>query len=89
MFKCRSCDAQNYLSDLFAETMFVHNRITRTTNDHLLNIPFERTNYYKSSLSVYGANLWNTIPLVIRQAQNGKLFKGYIKNWILSSSYDI
>ena len=89
MFKCRSCDAPNYLSDLFDETMFVHNRTTSTTNDHLLNIPFARTNYYKSSLSVYGANLWNKIPLVIRQAQNVKLFKGLFKNWILSSSYDI
>ena len=86
MFKCRSCDAPNYLSDLFVETMFVHNRTTRTTNDHLLNIPFAHTNYYKSSLSVYGANLWNKIPLVIRQAQNVKLFKGLFKNWILSSS---
>ena len=74
---------------LIVETMFLHNRTTRTTNDHLLNIPFARTNYYKSSLSVYGANMWNKIPLVIRQAQNVKLFKGLFKNWILSSSYDI
>ena len=53
-------------------------------HNQYLCIPFARTNYYKSSLSVYGPSIWNKIPLNIREAQNVHTFKILLKEWIIS-----
>ena len=71
--------ASNYLSDLFTETRFVHNKNTRNVHNQYLCIPFARTNYYKSSINVYGPSIWNKIPLNIREAQNVHTFKILLK----------
>ena len=84
MYKCMTDQAPNYLSDLFTETRFVHNKNTRNIHNQYLCIPFARTNYYKSSLSVYGPSIWNKIPLNIREAQNVLTFKILLKEWIIS-----
>ena len=84
IYKCMTDQAPNYLSDLFTETRFVHNKNTRNVHNQYLCIPFARTNYYKSSLSVYGPSIWNKIPLNIREAQNVHTFKILLKEWIIS-----
>ena len=70
MYKCMTGQESNYLSDLFTETRFLQNKNTKNVHKQYLSIPFVRTNYYKSSLSVYGTSIWNKIPLNIREAQN-------------------
>ena len=83
MFKCMSGEAPNYLSDHFVESVFVHDRTMRHTNNQHLYIPFAGRNYYKNSLSIYGANLWNGIPADIKNVMNicdfKRNFKSYLK----------
>ena len=83
MFKCMSGEAPNYLSDHFVESVLVHDRTMRHTNNQHLYIPFAHTNYYKNSLSIYGANLWNGIPADIKNVTNicdfKRNFKSYLK----------
>ena len=83
MFKCMSGEASSYLSDHFVESVFVHDRTMRHTNNQHLYIPFAYTNYYKNSLSINGANLWNNIPSDIKNVMNicdfKRNFKSYLK----------
>ena len=80
MYKCMNDEAPNYLCDLFmlfTERLFVHERITRQVND--LYVPFAHTNYYKKSIGVYGASLWNKLPNEIKNAANIFLYKDLVE----------
>ena len=74
MYKCMTDQAPNYLSDLFTETRFIQNINTRNVHNQYLCIPFARTNYYKSSLSVYGPSTWNKIPLKYQRSTKCSYF---------------
>jgi hypothetical protein len=84
MYKCMTGLAPNYLSDLFTETIYVHDINTRNVADNNLYIPRARTNAYKKSLSVYGAGLWNNIPNEIKLSPNIACFKYEYKCFIKS-----
>ena len=60
---------------LFIVYYFSCDIIVYYAENQYLCIPFARTNYYKSSFSVYGPSIWNKIPLNIREAQNVHTFK--------------
>ena len=47
-------------------------------SENKLNVPLQRTNYYKNSFSYSGATLWNSLPRDIRQAESLGLFNRLI-----------
>ena len=48
-------------------------------NGNQLQVPFSRYNYVKAFIRIRGPNLWNTIPLAIRESRTLMTFKRKIK----------
>ena len=55
-------------------------RITRSTDETKLFIPFRRNAYGKNCLSYLGTTIWNSIDSTIRKVKNCNTFKHKIKD---------
>ena len=61
IFKCIHGLATDYLTN---EITFMHEIQNRVTQQHnLLHVPFAMTSCFKTSFSIYGPQLWNSLPL--------------------------
>ena len=60
-------------------------RDTRASND-LLSLPLCRTETYKRSFNVSASKLWNSLPLIVRQAPSFDIFKNRLYEHLLTTS---
>ena len=63
----------------FLKITFKHKYSTRATSGQGLIIKYARTNYHKFVLTIRWHNVWNDIPISIRQVDNIRQFK---RNWM-------
>ena len=72
MYKCLCFNTSNmdYLVSVFDRVQDTHCHDTRLGAANGLNKPLPRTEYYKCSLSVFGANLWNKLPINVKNTVN-------------------
>ena len=72
----------DYLQPLFNYRNSVINYTLRDTEGKL-TIPMPRTNYLKNSFGYSGAELWNNLPIHVRQAVTLKQFKAGCSNYFI------
>ena len=84
-FKVLNDMTPSYIKDMvsFSENN-VYN-LRSITNKDLVLRSSHRTNYMKSSFVFYSRNVWNSIPLEIRNATNIKSFKEKIKQYLMGT----
>ena len=85
IFKCIHRLAPDYLTNEITFMHEIQNRVTRQHN--LLHVPFAKTSCFKKSFSIYGPQLWNSLPLELRSMNDLECFKRsykfLIKNGLL------
>ena len=55
-----------YINNMFSEVSNSHARLTRSSNNGILKVPFIKLEKWKSNIRIRGANLFNNIPSHIR-----------------------
>lgn len=79
MFKIKNQDAPIYIQELFNVRL---NNYDMRDNDKFTLPSFNSTSYGKKSFRYYGAKLWNSIPLEIKQSVSLNTFKNSLTNWL-------
>ena len=80
MFKCSKGQAPLYLIEKFKKCGETHNYKTRGSVHADLQLPFPRCEQFKRSLRYSGANIWNSLPLTVKQASTLYGFKKAYKS---------
>ena len=83
VFKSLNGQAPEYLSNLLTKCSETNVRSLRSSKQETLKVPFARTTYYEKSFSVTGPELWNSLPIQIRQSSNLIKFKQSVKSFYL------
>ena len=78
-YKARNNLAPNYISDLFSSVAEHHSVLTRGSTNNNLYLPKPNLTIFKSSLSYSGANLWNSLPMHIRDSPTCDTLKSRLK----------
>ena len=79
--------APEYLKAMFS--VYTPARSLRSSNNPWkLNIPASKRYYGKRSLPVFGANLWNTLPLNLRGPISRQCFKKKLKTVLFRVAND-
>lgn len=77
-------DTPLYLKERFNYLCDTHERTLRSESTLILETPAHTTSFYSNSFSVKAVQLWNDLPLPIKQAQSLSCFKKYLKAHYLS-----
>ncbi len=86
VYRCVNDLAPAYLCNLV--TPLQHDRITRSSSQHLLNIPSSRLKKYGDrSFSVCGPKEWNLLPLYIKLSSSVESFKSNLKPHLFAEHY--
>ena len=82
MYKCLCFNNSNmnYLLPVFDRVQDTHCYNTRLGAANGLTIPLPGTEYYKCSLSFFGTNLWNKLPINVKNTVNIHGFKKSYKS---------
>ena len=87
-FKCLEKSAPASLSNLIKLRQFSRSTRASTTDSHKLEVPFtRRSTFADRSFSVYGLQLWNTLPQELRRLSDFKLFKKRLKTFLFTKSF--
>ena len=78
-YKARNNLAPKYISDLFSSVAEYHSVSTRSSINNNLYLPKPNLTIFKSSLSYSGANLWNSLPVYIRDSPTYNTFESRLK----------
>lgn len=74
-----------YLKNHFSYLSSHHEKILRSSSNDILTIPSHHTSFVSKSFAVVAVNLWNELPLEIRQAPNRVIFKNKVyKHYLLT-----
>ena len=84
MFKSLNNLAPLPLQNLFSHVCTKHSYNTRNASDDALSLPKCHLECYKQSLEYAGADLWNKIPISIRNSFTLSSFKRHFKSYILN-----
>lgn len=60
-------------------------RVTRAVVRGDCAVPYRRTTFGQTVLSVTGGKLWNSLPLTVRECPSYNSFKLELKDWLLSN----
>ncbi len=75
VYKCRNNIAPGYLCEMFQTVNEVHTVKTRqSANNDMFLPPRAKLNAFRSSFRYSGAQIWNTIPIYIREAPSISVF---------------
>ena len=81
VYKCIKDINPKYLNDLFTKkTLFYDFRDTEI----LVQPDFNTVKFGYRSFSYYGAKLWNSLPICLKQAENLMIFKTNMHDWCRS-----
>lgn len=86
-YKALHGEAPVYISDLL--TAYQPGRNLRSAQQYLLVVPRTRTNWGSRAFSVAAPTLWNSLPLLIRQAPTLGSFQRQIKTHLFSLAYNL
>ena len=82
LFKCIHGHAPSLLSDSITRHQLTNKLNTRATENGDLREPFRYTTFGKSTFSVKGVTLWNTLPTEIKMEQDISAFNSCVKTWL-------
>ena len=82
VFKSLNYLNSSYFSEKFEYISKTQPYLTRQAQDNKLHIPEYRTNLYSKSLSVRGAQIWNSLPNNVRECKTLTEFKSAAKMYI-------
>ena len=75
MYKCINNLAPHYLSDQINRMDDINPYPTRSSSACNVQIPTFRTEKFKQSFSVNGANIWNSLPETVKNSKSVIQFK--------------
>ena len=75
VFKPLNGQAPEYFSNLLTKGSETKVRSLRSSKQETLKVPFARTTNYEKSFSVTSPDLWNSLPIQIRQLSSLITFK--------------
>ena len=87
VFKAQKGLAPSYLSDCLSE--YVPNRLLRSLNADLLNVPQTKCKKYgEAAFCSYAPKIWNKLPPHIRQASSVDNFKKQLKTYFYGLAFN-
>ena len=87
MFKSVSCKAPVYLTEMFHK--YIPAVSLRSATKCLLNVPNYRLKTFGGkAISVFGANVWNTLPTELRFLESLEDFKDKLKTYLFSVHFE-
>ena len=85
MYRVIQLNNHDFLSNKITTYQTHHSHVTRSVTDQRLNLPFYTRSKCQRSFLYTGINIWNLLPLNIRNVPDDlNLFKRLLKNYILS-----
>ena len=85
MFKIINGLTPSYLSDMFTRTSSLSGYGLRSSRMNI-ELPKNKTNYFKNSFAFTGAKLWNNLPNSLKEEKSLDRFKSEQKLFSLSAS---
>ena len=82
MYQCLNRNVPNSFCEYFTLNNDIHNHNTRQL--YQLHVPKWRLNIRKWAFSIYGANLWNSLPSDVRNAKSYPIFKSKLRKYLLA-----
>ena len=82
MHKALNPDKPNMFTSFYSTNREVHGRDTRIADD--LRVRYGKTNVLNFSVKITGAEIWNSIPHVIRKERDENKFKKNIKEFLVT-----
>ena len=73
MYECLYGNIPDIFRSYFQRNADVHDRNLRNAND--LHVPYGRLDIRKFSINIAGTNLWNSLPLFVKNSQSVNIFK--------------
>ena len=83
MHQCIHKKAPEMFLNLFHTNSNFRDHDTRHSED--LRVPYGRIDVIKFSIKIHGANLWNSIPDQIKNAESINMFKQQFRNYLIES----
>ena len=81
MYQCIHKDAPELFLNFFSTNSDYHDHDTRHSED--LHVPYGRLDVRKFSIIIHGANVWNSLPNQIKNAQSVHIFKQQFRNYLI------
>ena len=85
MFKILNGLAPTYLSEMFTFYTSLYNYGLRSSKMNL-ELPKNRTNYYKNSFAYNGAKIWNDLPSSLKERSSLKMFLSKLDSYAIATS---
>ena len=81
MFKSQNGDLPEFFYNYYQTHKDVHGRETR--NADALYVPYGRLDIRKTSVRIYGADVWNSIPTYIQRSESITIFKHRFRCYLI------
>ena len=85
MHRCIHREVPEIFLDLFEINDDIHDHNTRHSQQ--LHVPYGKLDVRRFSFKVHGANVWNSIPDHIKNAQNIHIFKQLFRIYLIESNW--
>ena len=83
MYQCMHKEAPELFLNFFSTNSDFHDHATRHSED--LHVPYGRLDVRKFSIIIHGANVLNSLPYQIKNAQFVHVFKQQLRNYLIES----
>ena len=81
MYECLYGNIPDIFRNYFQRNADVHDHNLRNAND--LYVPYGRLDIRKFSIKIAGANLWNSLPPLIKNSQSIHIFKKNMRHYLI------
>ena len=81
MYNYMDGNVPNAFQNFFHVNRNIHDYELRNADD--IQVPYGRLDIRRFSIIIAGANLWNSLPVYVKNANTVHLFKRYLKNYLL------
>jgi hypothetical protein len=89
VFKCLERSAPETLSDLIVPRQYTRaTRASTTTNRQLVVPSVHKATFAARSFSVYGPQVWNSLPASLRNQLDYKIFKRSLKTFLFNRAFN-
>ena len=82
VFKCLNKEAPTKLSQMFNFVKDTHNVNTQSSINNVLHLPKPNTEIFKSSLRYRGSQLWNNLPMLVKNSSSLSTLKYSLKSYL-------
>ena len=81
MYECMCDNVPSSLHDFFLTNIDVHSHATRYAIH--IHVPYGTLDIRRFSFQISGANLWNSLPELLKKSNNMHLFKRDLRNYVI------